>query len=84
MLGAVAVALSLALALLVLARPRRAVFLAVAGFAVLFAAFDGVEVVHQIDNSRPGIATIAAALLLIHVAAALLSAQRKEPSVLGA
>ena len=79
----VVVALSVALAVLVLVRARREMFLVVAGFATLFAVFDIVEVVHQINNSRAGIATIAAALLLIHVTAALLSAQRRNPVVLG-
>ena len=79
----VAVALSGALAILVLVRPRRRVFLAVASFAVLFAAFDILELIHQINNSRAGIATIAAAVLLIHAAAALLSAQGRTPDALG-
>lgn len=53
-----------------------------AGFAVLFATFDIAEVVHQLDNSRAGIATIAAALVLIHVAVALLSVQSRAPDAL--
>ena len=76
---AVAVVLSIALAVLVIARPRRPLFLAVVAFAGAFAAFDAVEAVHQIDNSRTGVAAIAILLALAHAAAALLAMQHAAP-----
>lgn len=76
---AVAVVLSIALAVLVIVRPRRPLFLAVVAFAGAFVAFDVVEAVHQIDNSRPGIAAIAILLALVHAAAALPAMQHAAP-----
>ena len=76
---AVAVMLSIALAVIVIVRQRRPPFLAVAAFAGAFAAFDAVEAVHQIDNSRPGIAAIAILLALVHAAAALLAMEHAAP-----
>ena len=76
---AVAVALSLALALLVLVRPGRAVFRAVVVFGSLFAVFDVVEAVHQFDTDHAGIATIATALVLVHLTVAILAARSRDP-----
>ena len=73
---AIAVLLAVALAFLVVLRPRRPLFLTVVAFAGAFAVFDVVEAIHQIDNSRPGIAAIAISLSLVHAAAALLARQR--------
>lgn len=78
-LVAVTVLLSLALALLAIARPRRPIFLVVVAFAGAFAVFDVVEAIHQINNSRPGIAAIAILLTLAHAAAALLAMQHAAP-----
>ena len=76
---AVAMGLSLALAVLVIARPRRPLFLAVVAFAGAFAALDIVEAIRQIPNSRTGVAAIALLLALVHAAAALLAMQHAAP-----
>ena len=65
---------SLVLAAAVWLRPVKLVFLAVVVFALLFAAGDGRELSHQLDESNSGIATIAAVLLALHVAIAALAA----------
>ena len=67
----VAVIASLALAAGLWLTQRRGVALAAAVFAVLFAAFDMAEIVHQIDESRTGLAVLAAAIALGHAAAAV-------------
>lgn len=56
-------------------------------FAVLFAAADMRELVHQIDESRTGVAIIAAVLIAVHLlvaGAALIAIGRKSgPSAIG-
>jgi hypothetical protein len=48
--------------------------LLVAGFGLVFAAGDGRELVHQLDESNAGIAAIAAILICLHLAVAALAA----------
>lgn len=49
---------------------RRAVWLAVAAFGLVFAAADGRELAHQIAESRPSVAAVAAVLIVLHLAVA--------------
>src|SRR5205809_996645 len=71
----VAVVASLLLALGVwLGRWPRLVLLCVAGFGLVFAAGDGRELVHQLDESHAGLATIAAILIGLHLAVTALAA----------
>jgi hypothetical protein len=49
---------------------RRAFLLAVAAIALAWAALDARELAHQLDESRAGIAAIAAAVALLHLGAA--------------
>ena len=71
----VAVVASLLLALAVwLGRWPRLVLLGVAGFGLVFAAGDGRELVHQLDESNAGLASIAAILLGLHLAVTALAA----------
>ncbi len=49
---------------------RRPVWLATAAFGLVFAAADGRELAHQIAESRPSVAAIAAALIALHLAVA--------------
>lgn len=72
----VAVAASLALAALVWLRNRRSLLFAIMAFAVVFAMFDIAEVAHQINESRAVLATLAAAIALVHVATAVVAEQR--------
>ena len=72
----VAIAVSLALAVLTWFRNRRALLFATMAFAVVIAVFDIAEVVHQIKESRGGLATLAATTALVHVATALIAEQR--------
>ena len=69
--ASIAVVASLALALGLWITQRRAVALSAALFAVLFVVFDIAEIVHQIDESRTGLAVLAAAIALGHAAAAV-------------
>jgi hypothetical protein len=74
-LSIVAVVLSLLLAAAVLARVwARMVLLAVAAFALVFAAGDGRELVHQLDDSNAGLASVAGVLMCLHLIVALLAA----------
>jgi hypothetical protein len=67
---ALAAAFSVALAAAVWLRPRRALLLgAVAVGMVLFAVLDVREVVHQIDESKGGLAVLAGVVALCHLAA---------------
>lgn len=70
-----AVIAGLALAALAVTRlgARPAVLLAVALIALAWAALDVREVVHQLDQSRTGIAVLATVVALLHLAAALLA-----------
>jgi hypothetical protein len=71
----VAVVASLLLALAVwLTRWPRLILLLVAGFGLVFAAGEGRELVHQLDESNAGIAVIAAILIGRHLAVAALAA----------
>jgi hypothetical protein len=45
----------------------------VAAFGLVFAAGDGRELVHQLDESNAGIAAIAAILIALHLAVAALA-----------
>ena len=49
---------------------RRSVWLATAAFGLVFAAADGRELAHQLAESRPWVAAIAAALIALHLAVA--------------
>jgi hypothetical protein len=74
-LTVVAVVASLLLALGVWLRQwPRLILLLVAGFGLVFAAGDGRELVHQLDESNAGIAAIAAILIGLHLAVAALAA----------
>jgi hypothetical protein len=74
-LTVIAVVASLLLALAVwLGRWPRLVLLCVSGFGLVFAAGDGRELVHQLDESNAGLATIAAILIGLHLAVTVLAA----------
>jgi energy-coupling factor transporter transmembrane protein EcfT len=74
-LSIVAVVLSVLLAAAVLARVwARRVLLAVATFGLVFAAGDGRELVHQLDDSNAGLAVVAGLLIGLHLMVALLAA----------
>lgn len=75
-LAIVAVAASLALAALTWMRNRRSLLFATMAVAVVFAVFDVAEVAHQFKESPTGLATLAAAIALVHVATALVAEQR--------
>lgn len=82
-LVAVAAALSLLLAAAVWRWPRRRALLLVGCAAMLaFAALDVREVVHQLDESRSGLAVLAAGVAALHLSAAALSGRlgRASPS----
>ena len=71
----VAVVASLLLALAVwLGRWPRPVLLCAAGFGLVFAAGDGRELVHQLDESHAGLAAIAAILIVLHLGVTALAA----------
>ena len=72
----VACVLSLSLGLLAWRTSGRLVLLIAATFAAIFAALDVTELVHQIGESRAGIATLAALILLVHLASALVAERR--------
>jgi hypothetical protein len=74
-LSIVAVVLSVLLAFAVwLGRWSRLVLLAVIGFGLVFAAGDARELVHQLDESNNGLATVAAILIVLHLGVAALAA----------
>jgi hypothetical protein len=52
----------------------------VAVFALLFAAFDVVEVIHQLSDDRGGLALLAAVVALLHLAAAFVAESRATHS----
>jgi hypothetical protein len=68
---ALAAVVSLALALAAWLRPRAAALLALVAAAMLvFAALDVREVLHQVDESRTGLALLAGAVAALHAGAA--------------
>ena len=74
-LSIVALALSLLLGAAVWLRASGRVLLAgVAGFGLVFAAGDGRELVHQLNESNGGLAAIAIVLLALHLTIAVLAA----------
>jgi hypothetical protein len=80
-----AVVVGLALAALVASRFGRlpGVLTAVALIAIAWAALDVREVVHQLDESHPGVALVAVSVAVLHLAAAAVSgslAHRTEAS----
>ena len=83
-LSIVAVVLSFLLAAAVLARMwSRAVLLVVAVFGLVFAAGDGRELVHQLDDSNGGLAAVAAVLIALHLTVTSLAAvlwSRRAPA----
>jgi hypothetical protein len=73
---ALAAAFSVALAAAVWLRPRWALLLgAVAVAMVVFAALDVHEVVHQLDESKGGLAILAGVVAVCHLAAAAVAAR---------
>lgn len=66
---ALAVIVSVALAIGLWLRNLRWLALAAAAVGMVFAAFDVAEVIHQLDESRTGLAVLAAAIALGHAAA---------------
>ncbi len=79
-LSIVAVVLSFLLAGMIwLGGWPRLVLLAVLGFGLVFAAGDGRELVHQLDESNTGLASVAAILLVLHLAVAGLAAFLLRP-----
>jgi len=74
-----AVTLSVVLAVgLWLTRRRWPAALA-AGFAVLFAALDGSELLHQINERRAGLIVLAALLVVGHITAGVLAGRPRRP-----
>ncbi len=72
----VAAIVALALAVLTWRLNLRLLLITTVAFAAVFTAFDVAELVHQIKESRAGIAALAAVITLLHVAAALAATQR--------
>jgi Flp pilus assembly protein TadB len=70
---AFAVAVSLLLAAGLWFRPLRWIAVAAIAFAVLFAAFDVAEILHQLDESKRELAALAAVVAGCHAAAAAAS-----------
>jgi hypothetical protein len=68
-----AVVLSVVLAVALWLSRRRWLAAVAAGFAVLFAAFDGGELVHQIGERRTGLVVLAAVLVAGHLTASVLA-----------
>ena len=72
----VAAIVSLALAVLTWRLNVRLLLLTTVAFGAVFTAFDIAELVHQIKESRAGIAALAGLIALLHAAAALVAEQR--------
>lgn len=72
----IAAAASILLAVINWRRNVRALLLATMAFAVVFAVFDIAEVAHQINESRAGLAILAATIALVHVATTVVAEQR--------
>jgi hypothetical protein len=71
----IAVITLLALAAFVLARPGRPTWVLVGLGATTFAAFDIVEIVHQVNESAPGLVALAATIAAAHVSVGAISVQ---------
>ncbi len=71
-LGVVA---SLALATVAWRWPQRSVFVAVAGFALLFVVLDGAEVSHHVSDDSAGLAMLAGGVAAIHLSAGAVAAR---------
>ena len=69
-LVAIGVTLSVLLAALILTMGSPLIAVAIAATMLAFAALDMREVLHQLNEARPGLATLAAAVALLHVLAA--------------
>jgi len=69
-----AIVLSLGVAIAVWVSRQRAVVVAVVALGLIFAAGDVRELVHQLSESRPGLAAIAALLIGVHLAVAAVAA----------
>jgi hypothetical protein len=79
-LSIVAVVVSFLLAVAVWLRIRpRWVLPAVAVFGLVFAAGDAREVVHQLDESNNGLATVASILIALHLAIGVIAALLLRP-----
>jgi hypothetical protein len=75
-LSVVAVVVSFLLAGAIWLLPSNLVFLAIALFALVFSAGDARELVHQLDDSNGGLATVAGLLLFLHLGITALAASR--------
>lgn len=75
-LSVVAVVVSFLFAGAVWLWPSNLVFLAVAGFGLVFAAGDARELIHQLHDSNSGLAAVAGFLLFLHLGIAALAASR--------
>jgi hypothetical protein len=68
--------------------PQRLVLLAIVAFGLVFAAGDGRELAHQINESHAGLAAIAATLIVLHLgvagAAAVLLGRRADGAIAAA
>ena len=73
-LSVVAVVASFLLAAAIWLLPSNLVLLAVAAFALVFAAGDARELVHQLNDSNHGLAAVAGLLVVLHLGIAALSA----------
>lgn len=75
-LGAV---LSMAIAWLVLQRPRRETYAVATLFCLGFAALDGRELAHQIDENSASVAVFAVLALLLHLGASSVAGSQLLP-----
>ena len=74
-----AVAVSPALAVGLWLLDRRWLALLALVFGLLFAVFDLAEIIHQIDESRAGLAVLAAVLAALHLTASVSSGRSNRP-----
>lgn len=75
-LVAVAIIAALVLAVLTWLYSRRSVLLVTLAFAVVFVVFDVAEIAHQLNESRAGLAVLAAAIAVVHLMTAVVAQQR--------
>ena len=79
-LSIVAVVLSFLLAAAIwIGRGRRLLQLAAVGFGLVFAAGDGRELVHQLDDSNGGLAAVAGLLIALHLGVVALAGLLLRP-----